>query len=105
METPYKKDVHIMAYNKSDLVAKIAQKTNLTKVQVEAAVNAFQEVLAESLQTGEGLRLTGVLSVARVERAARTGRNPRTGETIEIPASKGVKLTAGSLLKKAAQEN
>ena len=50
-----------MAYNKSDLVAKIAQKTNLTRVQAEAAVNAFQEVLAESSQSGEGLRLTGVL--------------------------------------------
>lgn len=94
-----------MAYNKSDLVAKIAQKTNLTKVQAEATVNAFQEVLAESLQSGEGLRLTGVLSATRVTRAARTGRNPRTGETIEIPAGYGVKLSAGSLLKKAAQEN
>ena len=87
-----------MAYNKSDLVAKIAQKTSLTKAQSEAA---FQEVLVESLESGEGLRLTGVLSASRVKRAARTGRNPRTGETIKIPAGYGVKLQAGSLLKKA----
>ena len=90
-----------MAYNKSDLVAKIAQKTSLTKAQSEAAIIAFQEVLVESLESGEGLRLTGVLSASRVKRAARTGRNPRTGETIKIPAGYGVKLQAGSLLKKA----
>ncbi len=90
-----------MAYNKSDLVNKIAQKSNLTKAQSEAAVNAFQDVLVEALQSGEGLRLTGVLSATRVKRAARTGRNPRTGETIEIPAGYGVKISAGSLLKKA----
>lgn len=65
-----------MAYNKSDLVNKIAQKSNLTKAQSEAAVNAFQDVLVEALQSGEGLRLTGVLSATRVKRAARTGRIP-----------------------------
>ena len=73
-----------MAYNKSDLVSKIAQKSNLTKAQAEAAVNAFQDVFVEAMQ-----------------RAARTGRNPRTGETIEIPATYGVRISAGSLLKKA----
>ena len=66
-----------MAYNKSDLVSKIAQKSNLTKAQAEAAVNAFQDVFVEA------------------------GRNPRTGETIEIPATYGVRISAGSLLKKA----
>ena len=91
-----------MAYNKSDVVTKIAQKSNLTKAQAEASLNAFQEVLVESLESGEGLRLTGVFSAERVKRAARTGRNPRTGETIKIPASYGVRITAGSLLKKAA---
>lgn len=94
-----------MTYNKSDLVSKIAQKSNLTKAQSEAAVNAFQDVLIESLKSGEGLRLTGVLSVERVKRAARTGRNPRTRETIQIPARYGVKLSAGSLLKKAVTED
>ena len=87
-----------MAYNKSDLVSKIAQKSNLTKAQAEAAVNAFQDVFVEAMQSGEGLKLTGLFSA---ERAARTGRNPRTGETIEIPATYGVRISAGSLLKKA----
>jgi DNA-binding protein HU-beta len=90
-----------MPYNKSDLVSKVAAKSNLTKAQSEAAINAFQDVLVEALESGEGLKLTGVLSAERVKRAGRTGRNPRTGATIDIPARYGVKLSAGSLLKKA----
>ena len=89
-----------MAYNKSDLVSKIAQKSNLTKAQAEAAVNAFQDVFVEAMKSGEGLKL----SAERVKRAARTGRNPRTGEQIDIPASYGVRISAGSLLKKAVTE-
>ena len=55
-----------MAYNKSDLVSKIAQKSNLTKAQAEAAVNAFQDVFVEAMKSGEGLKLTGLFpSVAR----------------------------------------
>ena len=69
-----------MAYNKSDLVSKIAQKSNLTKAQAEAAVNAFQDVFVEAMKSGEGLKLTGLFSAERVKRAARTGRNPRTGD-------------------------
>ena len=91
-----------MAYNKSDLVSKIAQKSNLTKAQAEAAVNAFQDVFVEAMQSGEGLKLTGLFSAERVKRAA--GRNPRTGEIIEIPATYGVRISAGSLLKKAVTE-
>ena len=53
---------------------------------------------------GEGLKLTGLFSAERVKRAARTGRNPRTGEIIEIPATYGVRISAGSLLKKAVTE-
>ncbi|MGC5165694.1 HU family DNA-binding protein [Luteimicrobium sp. DT211] len=90
-----------MSLNKSELVSAIAEKSELTKAQAEDALNAFQEVLIESLGKGEAVKLTGLLSVERVERAARTGRNPRTGEEIAIPAGFGVKLSAGSLLKKA----
>ena len=90
-----------MAYNKSDLITKIAQKSNLTKSQAEAFLNAFQETFIEAVQSGEGLKLTGLFSAERVKRAARTGRNPRTGETIQIPATYGVRISAGSLLKKA----
>jgi len=61
-----------MAYNKSDLVSKIAQKSNLTKAQAEAAVNAFQDVFVEAMQSGEGLKLTGLFSAERVKRPHRT---------------------------------
>ncbi|MDR0482831.1 MAG: HU family DNA-binding protein [Cellulomonadaceae bacterium] len=90
-----------MPLNKSDLVTAVAAKANLTKTDTEAVINAFQDVLIESLSKGEAVKLTGLLSVERVERAARTGRNPRTGEELQIPAGFGVKVSAGSLLKKA----
>ena len=65
-----------MAYNKSDLVSKIAQKSNLTKAQAEAAVNAFQDVFVEAMQSGEGLKLTSLFSAERVTRApARPSRS------------------------------
>ena len=92
-----------MAYNKSDLVSKIAQKSNLTKAQAEAAVNAFQDVFVEAMQSGEGLKLTGLFSAERVKRAARTGRNPRTGKALTIPAAKVVKFRAGKTLKNTVQ--
>ena len=51
------------------------------------------------------MKITGLMGIERVERAARTGRNPRTGEEIQIPAGYGVKLTVGSTLKKAVANN
>ena len=92
-----------MSVNRTQLVAKIAEKANLTKVQSDALA-AFQEVLIESLSAGEPVKVTGLFSVERVERAARTGRNPQTGEQIQIPAGFGVKISAGSTLKKAVQK-
>ena len=93
-----------MSLNRTELVAAIADKASLTKTQADAALAAFQDVLVESLGNGEAVKVTGLLSVERVERAARTGRNPRTGEAIEIPAGYGVKISAGSNLKKAVQK-
>jgi DNA-binding protein HU-beta len=90
-----------MSLNKSELVSAIAAKSGLTKTQSEDALNAFQEVLVESLAKGEAVKLTGLLSIERVTRAARTGRNPRTGAKIQIPAGHGVKVSVGSVLKKA----
>ncbi len=90
-----------MSVNRTELVAAIAERANLTKVQADAALSAFQDVLVESLSKGEPVKVTGLLSVERVERAARTGRNPRTREEIQIPAGFGVKISAGSTLKKA----
>ena len=90
-----------MSLNRTELIAKIAEKANLTKTEADKALAALQDVLVESLANGEAVKITGLMAVERTERAARKGRNPRTGEEIEIPAGFGVKLTAGSALKKA----
>ncbi len=90
-----------MSVNRTELVAAVAEKASLTKAQADAALSALQDVIVESVGKGEAVKITGLLSVERVERAARTGRNPRTGEEIQIPAGYGVKLTAGTVLKKA----
>lgn len=90
-----------MSLNRTELVAAVAEKASLTKTQADAALSAFQDVVVDAVGRGESVKLTGLLSVERVERAARTGRNPRTGEEIQIPAGYGVRLSAGSALKKA----
>ena len=90
-----------MPLNRSDMIDEIAERADLTKNQAGAALAAFQDVLVAQLAAGEPVRLTGLLSVERVERAARNGRNPRTGDAIDIPAGHAVKLAAGSALKAA----
>jgi DNA-binding protein HU-beta len=88
---------------KADLVAKIAEKAGITKANAERALNAFLEALEASL-VGEGkLTLTGFGTFEVLDRKARTGRNPRTGKEIKIPASKVVKFRAGKLLKDAVK--
>src|SRR5690625_1438002 len=94
-----------MSINRNELVAAVAERASLTKSQADAALSALQDVLVDSVSKGEAVKITGLLSVERVSRAARTGRNPRTGEEIQIPAGYGVKITAGSTLKKAASGN
>ena len=78
-----------MAYNKSDLVSKIAQKSNLTKAQAEAAVNAFQDVFVEAMKSGEGLKLTGLFSAERVKRNHRDSGNLRRSHLCRLPAEEG----------------
>lgn len=90
-----------MALNRTDLVAKIAAKAELTKADADKALSALQAVLVESLEAGEAVKITGLMSIERTKRAARKGRNPRTKEEIDIPAGYGVKISAGSNLKKA----
>ncbi|QPK93801.1 HU family DNA-binding protein [Actinomyces sp. zg-332] len=87
--------------NRSELVAAIAERAGLTKSQADAALTGFADVLTDALCKGETIRLTGILTAERVERAARVGRNPRTGEQMQIAAGYGVKISAGLTLKKA----
>ena len=89
-----------MSINRTELIAK----AGLSKTDADKALAALQEVLVDSLGKGEAVKITGLMAVERTERAARKGRNPRTGEEIHIPAGYGVKLTAGSALKKAVSD-
>ena len=87
--------------NKTELVAAIAEKTELSKKDAEKALKAFTEVVAEELKKGEKIQLVGFGTFEVAERAAREGRNPSTGKTIQIAASKAPKFKAGSQLKES----
>ncbi len=88
---------------KADLVGKIAEKAGLSKASAERSLNAFIESVENTLVTDGKLTLTGFGTFLVDERQARTGRNPRTGEEIQIPASKVVKFRPGKLLKDAVK--
>lgn len=85
--------------NKTELVATMAEQTNLSKKDAEAALKAFIDVVSEELKKGEKVQLVGFGTFEVSERAAREGRNPQTGETMEIKASKTPKFKAGKALK------
>ena len=85
--------------NKTELVAAVAEQTELSKKDAEAALKAFIDVVSEELKKGEKVQLVGFGTFEVSERAAREGRNPQTGETMEIKASKTPKFKAGKALK------
>ena len=85
--------------NKTELVAAMAEQTNLSKKDAEAALKAFIDVVSEELKKGEKVQLVGFGTFEVSERAAREGRNPQTGETMEIKASKTPKFKAGKALR------
>ena len=85
--------------NKADLVAAMAEKAGVSKKDAEASLKAFTDVVAEELKKGEKIQLVGFGTFEVSERAAREGRNPQTGETMTIAASKSPKFKAGKALK------
>ena len=85
--------------NKATLIAKIAEKAELNKKQAEAALNAFTDTVVEALKEGDKVQMMGFGTFEIKERAARTGRKPATGETIEIPAKKSPVFKAGKGFK------
>ena len=85
--------------NKAELVAAIAEKTELSKKDSEKALKAFIDVVTEELTKDEKIQLVGFGTFEVAERAAREGRNPQTGATMSIPASKAPKFKAGKALK------
>ena len=89
--------------NKSELIAAVAAKADLSKKDAEAAVKAVIDSVSEALVDGDKVALVGFGTFEVKTRAARTGKNPRTGEAIEIPAAKVPSFKAGAALKNAVK--
>ena len=85
--------------NKTELVAAIAEKAGLSKRDAENAVKAFADTIAEELKNGNKVQIVGFGTFEVSERAAREGRNPKTGEKMPISASRTPKFKAGKALK------
>ena len=90
--------------NKQELVNEVAKKADLPKTKAQAAVEAIFESIKMTLKKGGEVRLVGFGTFTVAKRAATTGRNPRTGEKINIPASKQPKFKAGKELKEAVNK-
>ena len=87
--------------NRTELVAAMAEKTQLSKKDADLALKAFIDVVSEEMQKGEKVQLVGFGTFEVSERAAREGRNPQTGETMKIAASVAPKFKPGKALKDA----
>ncbi len=90
--------------NKGELIDAIAELSNGTKAETSRFLDALTKIITETLQKGDKVLLPGFGSFQMSYRAARTGRNPQTGDELEIKASKNAKFKAGKLLKEALQE-
>ncbi len=87
--------------NKADLIDKMATEANISKAAAEKALGALTDGVKTALQKGEPVTLIGFGTYSVTERKARTGRNPQTGEELQIPAKKAIKFKAGKVLREA----
>lgn len=85
--------------NKAELINAVAKTAELSRKDADKAVNAMIDVITEALRTGDKVQIVGFGAFEAKERASRLARNPRTGEEIEIPASKSVSFKVGKALK------
>ncbi|MCI8427381.1 MAG: HU family DNA-binding protein [Lachnospira sp.] len=90
--------------NKTELVAAMAEKCELSKKDTEKVLKAFTETVSEQLKKGEKIQLVGFGTFEVVDRAARTGKNPQTGKAINIAACKAPKFKAGKALKEVVNK-
>ena len=90
--------------NKAELIAAMALEMNTAKHTADAALDAFTKVLSNQLAAGEELTIPGLGSFSVINKAARNGRNPKTGETIQIAARKAVKFKAYKALNDAISQ-
>ena len=89
--------------NKRDVVAAVALRAGVSQADAGKCIDALLELACDEVAAGGDINLAGYLKISTVQRAARTGRNPRTGESVDIPASTGVKVQPGARLKAAAK--
>lgn len=87
--------------NKTQLIDTVAEKSGLKKKEAEVAVNAMVEAIVTAMKEGEKVQIVGFGTFEVKERAERNGRNPKTGESITVPASKHASFAAGKTLKDA----
>ncbi|GAA0965803.1 MULTISPECIES: HU family DNA-binding protein [Frigoribacterium] len=89
--------------NRTELVAAVASESGQSQAAVSGVVDAFFSVVSKSVADGTKVTIPGWIAFEKTHRAARTGRNPQTGEALEIAASDSVKVSAGSKLKAAVK--
>ncbi|MFO8239560.1 MAG: HU family DNA-binding protein [Dissulfuribacterales bacterium] len=89
--------------NKGQLVDRMAKSAGIFKTAADKALNGFMEAVTESLNKGEKVTLVGFGTFSVTERKSRTGRNPRTGKPMEIPAKKVVKFKPGTKLSESVE--
>lgn len=87
--------------NKNDLIAQVSERSDLSKADATRVVDSVFDIIQETLQSGDEVRLVGFGTFSVTKRAASEGRNPRTGEPMKIPASLQPKFKAGKGLKEA----
>lgn len=90
--------------NKSELIGVMAAAAGITKTQAGEALEAFQRAVMDTLSKGDKVALSGFGTFSATQKAARTGRNPKTGEEINIPAKKAPKFSAGTEFKKTVNK-
>jgi DNA-binding protein HU-beta len=89
--------------NRTELVQAVSERAGVTKADADRVLGAMAEVVGETIAKDEKVSIPGFLTFERTHRAARTARNPQTGDPIQIPAGYSVKVSAGSKLKEAAK--
>ena len=87
--------------NKTELIEAVAAKADVPKSTAAEVIGALEDVVVTAVKKGDKVAITGFVSFERVNRAARTARNPQTGAEIKVPAKKAPKVSAGASFKKA----
>ncbi len=88
-------------YKKSEVIADVSEKTNMSRDDVSKVIDAYHEAAQTAICEGKTVRLENIGSIIPVDKEARTARNPQTGESIQVPAKKAVKFSASQALKTA----